>query len=294
MEVLMKRLKLVTIAVVVMTLILACATFGGDDNNNNNQNQPNQEQNDSNQGDQNVEGNNNSQENTAGNNNNEEEKDKDENGGSDTPPTTGSDINGSLWETDFGKLLESGSLVMESNNANSDGETVGTILTVRFTNPSNEEILITLPCGLVFIPTESDDQALMMVQPLEVNLAAGESAEFSPYVVCIEVNASAPSLNTGYTIGYLAEEDLLAFAECLCGEQLSTELGSMDSVGVQFATWTIATQGDFLSLSAEEGAALEEYMEGMNLDEFSEMMTEMMGMFGNEWLDRCEITVGEE
>jgi hypothetical protein len=289
MEVLMKRFQLVTIAVVVMLLMLSCATIGGRENNNNNdQNQPNQEQNTNTQEDQTDEGDNSNQEDTAGDNNNE----KDKNEESDTPPTTGGDLDGSLWETEFGKLLESGSLVMESNQSNSDGETVGTILTIWFTNTTADEILVTVPCGLVFIPTTTDEQALMMVQPLEVSLAAGESAEYTPFVVCIEVNAPAPAFNSGYTIGYLAEEDLLAFAECICGEQLVVE--SMDSVGVQFAAWSIATQGDFLSLATEEGAAFEDFMEGMDLDEFGEMITEMMSMFGGEWLDRCGITVGEE
>jgi hypothetical protein len=284
----MKRFQLVTIAVLVMILMLACATIGGGDNNNNsNQNQPNQEQNDNTQEDQTNEGNENSQENNTG----ENEKDKDDN---DTPPAGGSDVDATLWETDFGKLLETGSLVMEDNKANVDSETVGTILTVQFTNPSNDEILVTLPCGLVFTPTETDEQALMMIQPLEVSLLAGESAEFTPFVVCIDMGAPAPALNSGYTIGYLAEEDLLTFAECICGEELSSELGSMDSMGVQFAAWSITTGGDVTSLVEEEGGAAEEFMEGMELDEFVDMFAELFNTFGGEWLDRCGITVGGE
>jgi hypothetical protein len=295
MEVLMKRFQLVAIALVVMTLMLACATIGiGEDNNNNNQNQPNQEQNTNTQENQTDEGSDNSQEDSAGNNDDEEDKDKDKNEESDTPATTGGGVEGSLWETDFGKLLESGSLVMESNNANVDSETVGTILTIQFTNPTNDEILVTVPCGLVFTPTETEEQALMMIQPLEVSLAAGESAEYTPYVVCIDMAAPAPALNSGYTIAYLAEEELLVFAECICGQELSTELGSMDSTGVQFATWSITTGGDVMNIVGEEGAAVEEFMEGMELDEFAEMFADLFSTFGGEWLDRCGITVGEE
>lgn len=287
----MKRFQLVTTAVIIMILMLACATIGlgGDENNNvENQNQSNMQNSNNSQENQTITENDSNADASMG------EDQKDNNDESDSTSSDSGEADGSLWNTAFGQLLESGNLVMESNESNSDGETVGPILTVQFTNPSNDEILVSLPCGLVFVPTETDEQALMMVQPLEVSLPVGESAEFTPFVVCIDMGAPAPAQNSGYTIGYLAEEDLLAFAECLCGQEINTALGSMDSMGVQFAAWSIATGGDVMSLVGEEGAAYEEFLEGMELGEFADMMTDMFSTFGGEWLDRCGITVGEQ
>lgn len=285
----MKRTKIALAVGMVLLLTLACATFGGGDQQNNNA--ANQEQNqEQNNNAQNTEDN--SSGGSAGDNqanSDTEAEDKD-----DQPPDSGAELEGALWETEFGKLLSSGDLAIEGVEANSDYETVGTILTVQFTNLSSDEILVTLPCGLVFVPTTTEEQELMMIQPMEVSLGAGESAEFSPYVVCIEMNAPAPERSSGYTLGYLASEDMLTFAECICGEQLSSELGSMDSVGVQFAAWSISTGGDILSLIEEESGSFEQYLEGLEGDQLVEQITQMMEMFGGEWLDRCGITLEEQ
>jgi hypothetical protein len=199
-----------------------------------------------------------------------------------------------LGETDFGKLLASGSLSIEDINSNADGETVGEILTVHFINQSDDEIQVAIPCGLVFLPVDPGEQPLMLVQPLDVTLSPGEEANLQPFVVCADLKTSAPSLGSGYTIGYIEDENLLAFAQCICNQEINTELGSLDSLGVQFATWTVSIGGDASSLVEEtEGSVLEEMMEGMEVDEFIEYFTELLNTFGGEWLDRCSINFEE-
>ncbi len=198
-----------------------------------------------------------------------------------------------IIETEFGQQLNSGDITLDGIQANSqESDTFGPILTIQLTNPGTDEVIVTLPCGLVFTPSDADNQPLMMVQPLQVTLAAGETQEVTPYVVCIDVGTAAPNFNNTYTVGSLVDiEQLLKYAECICNEELSDEIGSMDGVGVQFAAWTITTGGDF-SQAIEAGGAMAEFFEeeyGEEMEEMVEILTEMMSLFSADWLERCEI-----
>lgn len=207
----------------------------------------------------------------------------------DTSPT----LDPLLGEMEFFQLLDSGGLNLEGIQANSDeADTYGPILTLQLTNPGTEEVVISIPCGLVFVPGDDQYQRLMMVQPLEVELAPGETQSSTPYVVCIDVSASAPEYNETYSIGTLADNpDLLKFAECICNQELGDDLASMDGLGVQMAAWSISTGGDFANLSDEEGAMADLFEEefGEDIDEMLSQFTEMFASFGGEWLERCEI-----
>jgi hypothetical protein len=284
MEVKMKRLQVILTIGLVMALVLACSVFGGDQNNTQddqqNQNNTQEEQN----ADNNQTGDDNQNNNATSGNDDTDDK----------PPTTGFGGDDPLWDTDFGKLLVSGDLEILEISANADEETVGEILTIQVTNTGTEDIVVQLPCGLVFAPEDSDNQALMVVQSLEISLAVGETAEFTPYVVCIEMAALAPSQNSGYSVSHLAGGDLLSLAECFCGQQISRDVDSMDSVGVQFAAWSVATGGDPLSeVGEEDTSAMAEFIAEMEASGMGEMVNEMLEMFGGEWLDVCGITVGE-
>lgn len=206
--------------------------------------------------------------------------------------TTGGD-DGSLGE--FERALEDGSVLLEGIEANEDGETSGTILTVRLTNPSTEEILLEFPCGLVFFPEDPSLQPLMMIQPLEIALPVGGSAEVNPYVVCIDVGTSAPPLASSYTVGTITNNaDLLTLADCVCREDLSQDLDGMGNVGVQFAAWQIQTGGDIAPYLEEEAGAVSDFMEGSGLGEMAQMLLDMMVQSSAYWLDQCGIeAVGE-
>ena len=95
-----------------------------------------------------------------------------------------------------------------------------------------------------------------------------------------------------YSVGYLTDNvNLLKFAECICNKELSTEPDSMDGVGVQFAAWSINIGGDF-SQALEENEAMAEYFEqeyGDGLDAAVAELMEMISMFGDDWLEDCEI-----
>jgi hypothetical protein len=188
------------------------------------------------------------------------------------------------------QLLESGAISLNGVQGNSDGETAGPVLTMSLTNPGTDEIVVDIPCGLVFAPSESDTQPMMVVQPLQVSLLAGETKEVTPFVICVDIAAAAPSTSSTYTIGYIAADDMLKFAECVCNEDLGID--PENALGVQFAAWTIQVQGDFSTLfSGEDTNALAEYYPGEDLEELAEMLQEMMAMYSQSWLDKCGIVI---
>lgn len=206
-------------------------------------------------------------------------------------------LDSQLGEMEFFQMLESGAINLEGIQANSDEEdTYGPILTLQLTNPNTEEVVVSIPCGLVFIPGDNQYQRLMMVQPLEVELAPGETQTSTPYVVCIDVSASAPEYNESYSIGTLAENpELLKFAECICNQELGDDLASMDGLGVQMAAWSIEMGGDFTNILEEEGAMADLFEDeyGEDLEEMMSQFAEMFSSFGDEWLTKCEIDVGK-
>jgi hypothetical protein len=260
-------------------LAIACSTFGSSNNQSNLQN-GNQADVEAIQDNQNT-----GQSQVIENSNNQSEEAVQESDEDPSEETSG--------EAEFFQQLNNGVLTLEGITANSqDEDTYGPILTLQLTNPGTEEILVSVPCGLVFTPSDDDNQRLMMVQPLEVALAAGETKSPAPYVVCIDVAASAPSYNDTYSVGYLTDNpNLLKFAECICNKELNTALESMDGVGVQFAAWSIETGGDF-SQVLEENGAMSDFVEeefGDGLDDAVTQFMEMMTLFGDDWLEECEI-----
>ena len=276
----MNRGKNIILVIALMAFMFACSTLESGGNTN-------EDVNDNNEQSQ---------------NNAEQDNGEDQNANDvDTAPeddadsaADGMDLGAGLDDTEFGMLLADGSLIIEDIQSNTDGETVGNILTVHFVNQSDDEIQVALPCGLVFLPEDPEEQPLMLVQPIEVDLAPGEEADLKPYVVCADLQTSAPALGSGYSIGYIENEDLLVFAQCVCEEELSSDLTSFDSIGVQFATWSISIDGDlagFVENSDEEVTI--DMLEGMQMDEFLDYFSEMLTLFGGEWLERCGVSFEE-
>ncbi len=199
-----------------------------------------------------------------------------------------------------------GGAVLDEVISVAEGNTSGPILTVRVTNPTSAPIEVTIPCGLIYQPDDdSGEQRLMVIQAVSITLAAGETGELSPYVVCIDADRSIPSTGSAYYVGSLASGDLLKLAQCLCMEALITDfdadpMGYMESMSVQFAVWSAAggisleTMGE--SLDEAEGA-MGALGQSELMGEFEEMfggMSEFFGMMGGDWLEKCGIEIKPE
>ena len=200
--------------------------------------------------------------------------------------------------------LQLGDAVLDDVISTSDGETAGRILRVQISNPKTDELLVTIPCGLIFNPPPgSDEQRLMVIQQASASLPPGESADLTPYVICIDSSSAVPATGSSYQIGVMATGELLKLAQCMCNETLADieddPLAFPDQLGLQFAVWTVSDELSFDEIFEEmeeaEGALGEigtgEYAEGLE-----ELLGGIMGMFqdaGQEWLEKCDIEINQ-
>ncbi len=177
----------------------------------------------------------------------------------------------------------------------------GPVLLLQVTNLTDDEVLVTIPCGLVFQPANGDEQRLMVIQPEGITLAPGEQGEMQPYVICIDANRAGPSVGSSYSLGLMATEDLLSLAQCICQEDLAALEESFDFeslLGLQMAVWMTsegaADLGELFSqLEGEAGGALSDLMGedlgemGMDMQQFIDMMEQLMGEPARQWLQKC-------
>ncbi len=197
-----------------------------------------------------------------------------------------------LTEPDVIALLSTDQLDLKSLSANADQETFGPILTMQLVNQSDGELIVELPCGLIFVPDNGDEQPLIVVEQQTIAIPLGESAEITPYVVCADIGAGAPSLAATYSLGTITEDlKMLQLADCICDKGFDTSLYSEEGMQVQFAMWYVQMGGDpagYISTYADQLA------DG-SLDEFygsDEDMDNMMELFENnlgDWLEICQI-----
>jgi len=199
-------------------------------------------------------------------------------------------------------FLQLGEAVLDGVVSTSDDETEGRILTVQITNPGNDNVLVTIPCGLIFKPeTGSDEQQLMVIQQTSATIPPGESANLTPYVICVESSKAVPETGSTYQVGVMATGDLLKIAQCICNETLvdieTDPLAAMDQLGLQFSVWMVS-----------DGLSMDEMIEGMDeaegalgqigatglpegMEDFVGGVMEVFQGFGQEWLEKCDIEI---
>lgn len=215
------------------------------------------------------------------------------------PPPEGKEISEGAGQPD---AFELGEAVLDNVVSTSDGETAGRILTVQVTNPTTNQLLVTIPCGLIFNPPPgSDEQRLMVIQQSTATIPPGESADFTPYVICIDSSNAVPATGSTYQIGGMATGDLLKLAQCIGNETLADvevdPTAFLDQFGLQFAVWTVS-----------DGLSFDEMFEGMGEAEgalgqigtvdFGEGLEDLLGGItesfqtgGQEWLEKCNIEI---
>ncbi|MEN8173587.1 MAG: hypothetical protein ABFS03_12000 [Chloroflexota bacterium] len=201
-----------------------------------------------------------------------------------------------LPEPDLMSLLSAGQVELGSLFANVDQETSGPILTMQLVNQSDGELIVEIPCGLIFVPDDDDEQPLMVVHPETITIPLGEKAEFTPYVVCADIGAGAPSIGATYTVGTFTEDTkMLQLVDCICEKGFDTSLYSEGGLEVQMAVWYTQMGGDpagYIRDHADQMAdgSLEDF------DGSEESVQEMAAIFENhlgDWLESCGIEFEE-
>lgn len=210
-------------------------------------------------------------------------------------PQENSALDASLENTSLSYQIVSGDVTLELIDI-IDGDTQGEIIEITVTNQSGEELTFEIPAGLVLSPVETGEQDLMVLDAVVVNLEPGETIVLSPYVVCIDASAATPASGSEYQLGYLESGDLLDFAQCVDEEADGTL--DQEDLGLQFAIWSIVNSGNVMEmpeLSEVEGGALSGLMEELEaIPGMEDTLGEMLMVFGEDWLQRCGISVGAE
>lgn len=134
--------------------------------------------------------------------------------------------------------LQANELQLTSVSINSNGsDFFGPIMNVQVTNPGTKAVLTTIPCGLIFVPDDSTQQRLMVLQSVSATVTTKGPAELKPFVACIDDSKHAPADAATYQIGTMATGDLLKLAACVCGQPLTVNQDLNQQFGLQVAIW---------------------------------------------------------
>ncbi len=169
----------------------------------------------------------------------------------------------------------------------------GSVLEIEIRNNTDESLVFSIPCGLIFVPADDSTQNMMVVQPLIVSLQSGETVIVQPFVVCINSDKGAPTPDDAFTVGTLADGKLFQLASCFCQENLQTNGDFQELLSIQYATWAVADETLYGDQSMWE--SLELYSEEIpGLSESSQELMQNIFPESLEWLDKCKIEISEE
>jgi hypothetical protein len=156
---------------------------------------------------------------------------------------------------------------------------------------------VQLPCGLILEPGEgsTDFQRMMVIQRDGGTVPAGESAEFLPYVICVDAGLDLPETQLQYRLGTMAEGELLKLAECICDRKLVSEeedpiayIG--EQFGLQFSVWQVSgslTSDELREQLGEGGGAMDEFGELLSMfDSIGEMLPDYV-----DWIEECGVEI---
>ncbi|MBN1429138.1 MAG: hypothetical protein JXB07_12250 [Anaerolineae bacterium] len=184
--------------------------------------------------------------------------------------------------------IDSGQITLDAITVALPEQTIGPVLRVEITNTSDEEIVVTIPCGLIFEPEDSGEQPMMVIQETSVTVPASGSASVEAMVACIDASRSAPSGEASYTVGRNAEGELMTLATCLCHRDMDIEDDIFSSMGTQFAVWSIS---DGIDLHAMFDIAGQD--EGAIGDLFGGELSELLALSQELFIDEAEAILEE-
>jgi hypothetical protein len=170
------------------------------------------------------------------------------------PPTQTSTPQPSNSGVELQNVLETQGPITVQNILALNENPFGNILQMEFVNTGDEDLDISIPCGLVFDPSGEDlEQSLMVIQTTEFRLPTGETQTESPYLACVDSDKSVPSSGTSYQIGTMAAGNLLKLAECICSQEMVNEDNDFYNLTLQFAVWMVADDVNFNDMLAQSG-----------------------------------------
>lgn len=106
-------------------------------------------------------------------------------------------------------------------------------LSYTIQNPGSGDIIIVIPGGFIFTPTETSTQPLMVGQGVTLTIKAKQTASGKLWVFCGQLSKHAPDADSVYHAGAMAEGNLLNVARVI------EKHGWKGELGAQFAVWRL-------------------------------------------------------
>lgn len=119
-----------------------------------------------------------------------------------------------------------------------DGVHYGKCMAIVLKSKIDSFVIIKLDCGTFLIPADSIVQIMVVTHRVEFPLYPGQTYATRFYAMCAQLHNMAPSIETTFRIGGMADSGLLSLANYLDANYMQNMLG-------QHAVWAMTDQADF-------------------------------------------------
>ena len=195
-------------------------------------------------------------------------------------------------------LVENGQLSVVSARGDIGlGSLSGRTIELELYNITSNPLEVFIPCSLVFIPAVDDTSRMVIVQSSTIVLEAKGTSTVKPFVLSVDPLQALPVPEKTYRIDQLEEGKLLQFSECLCKYDLPAETETRDLLSLQLAAWMVASDSAFTSLPEYVNKLLQD-ITGLpisipGLEDSIQDLAASLAPNAQQWLDKCDISLGE-
>jgi len=119
-----------------------------------------------------------------------------------------------------------------------EGVHYGKCMAIVLRSKIDSFVLLKLDCGTMLIPTDSSVQEMLVTHNAVFPLYPGQTYSTRFYAMCAQLHNKAPSIETTFRIGEMADSNLLNLANYLNDNYIQNMLG-------QHAVWAITDQANF-------------------------------------------------
>lgn len=139
----------------------------------------------------------------------------------------------------------------------SKGGFTGTIIEMKIQNVSNQQLQLQLETGRRLDSKTETQQDILVTQPQELFLAVNQNKSFNVNGMCCQAHNSAPTKNAIYSIGKMADSNLVKLANYINENKL------YENYSAQQAVWTVSDNNSIASIyggTEKEVDALRNYI----------------------------------
>lgn len=119
-----------------------------------------------------------------------------------------------------------------------EGVHYGKCMAIVLRSKIDSFVLLKLDCGTMLTPTDSSVQEMLVTHNAVFPLYPGQTYSTRFYAMCAQLHNKAPSIETTFRIGEMADSNLLKIANYLDVNYVQNMLG-------QHAVWAVTDQADF-------------------------------------------------